>query len=845
MLNSSKRAYARSVSACALVCSALLFIAPPVFAQSPNYKLDITEENTAQALTDLSTQSGIQILFPFDLASKATAPALKGSYSVRDALTQLLAGSDLEIESVTEKTIILRPARQMGAKTGNEAPTEVVVTGSHIRGANPTSPVHTVTRRDIDASGYSQVGDLIRSLPENFSGGQNPGVVGATSGNISNYNVSNASTANLRGLGSDATLVLVNGHRLAPDSYFQGVDISGVPLGAVQRVEVVSEGASALYGSDAVAGVVNFIMRRNYNGGEFSARIGTSTQGGGEEHTYGLMQGVTGGSWYILGNVEYSKQDAIRWGDREEVANGTPQNTLVWPQERHSLYLSAGGDLAEKLSLTVDALLSDRTSTLVWQNDNTWPTYTTEGYTPAASATATLTYRLPHDWNLKVTGSGAISRNVFKEREDDSEPYSAGRDKNSVQYIEVGLDGALFSLPSGPVKGAFGLGYRTDEYTTNSIDASRQLYYAYGEVLAPLVAASPERAGLHELVLSLAGRTENYSDMGSATNPKIGLRYVPFTDLTLRASWGKSFKAPSFDQMYSRSIIYLLNASDIGGTSGTVLMTYGANPELKPEKSTSWAIGGDYSPSAIDGLTLSANLFNIDYKDRIVQPVTNVAAGLSDPIYSPFVEASPMSDRQAALIAEASSFYNFSSNAYDPSTVVAVVHNANANATAQTVKGVDIAYRQSFHLGTGSLNAFSNATWLRLDQQTIETIPSVELSGTIFNAPKFKARGGLTWQDGGLSASGIVNYIAGELDTGVTPHVDIDSWTTIDATLSYALQAGGGFAHGLKLSLAASNLFDQAPPYTATPTGGTSPHFDSTNASIVGRFVSLTVSKAW
>jgi outer membrane receptor protein involved in Fe transport len=845
MLKSSKRAYARSVSACALVCSAILFVSSPVWAQSTAYKLDIPAENTAQALNDLSTQSGIQILFPIDLASKASAPAVKGTYSLGDALTQLLAGSGLEVESVTDKTITLRAIGRSGVQTGGEAPTEVIVTGSRIRGANPTSPVHTVTRKDIEASGYSHVGDLIRSLPENFSGGQNPGVVGATSGNISNYNVSNASTANLRGLGSDATLVLVNGHRLAPDSYFQGVDLSGVPLGAVQRVEVVSDGASALYGSDAVAGVVNFIMRRNYSGGEFTARVGTSTQGGGDEHTYSVLEGATHGSWYILGNIEYAKQDAIRWGDRDEVANDTPQNTLGWPQERHSLYLSAGGDLSDKLSLTVDTLLSDRTSTLVWQNDNTWPTYTTQSYTPAASATATLSYKLPHDWKLRVTGSEAISRNVFKEREDDSAPYSAGRDKNAVQYVELGADGALFSLPSGTVKGAFGLGYRTDEYTTRSIDATRQVRYAYGEILAPLVAASPDRTGLHELVLSLAGRTESYSDMGSSANPKIGLRYVPFTDLTLRASWGTSFKAPSFDQMYSRSIIYLLNAADIGGSSGAVLMTYGANPDLKPEKSTSWAIGGDYSPSAIDGLTLSANLFDIDYKDRILQPVTNVAAGLSDPIYAPFVEASPSSDRQAALIAEASSFYNFSSGAYDPSTVVAVLHNANANATAQTVKGIDIAYRQSFHLGAGSLNAFANATWLRLEQQTIETIPSVVLSGTIFNAPKFKARGGLTWQAGGLSASGIVNYIAGEIDTGVTPHVDVDSWTTVDATVTYALQSTGGLAQGVKLSVAASNLFDQAPPYTATPTSGTSPHFDSTNASIVGRFVSLTVSKAW
>ncbi|NJC00036.1 outer membrane receptor for ferrienterochelin and colicin [Sphingomonas trueperi] len=83
--------------------------------------------------------------------------------------------------------------------------------------------------------------------------------------------------SNLRGLGSDATLTLINGHRLPYDAVNQGVDISIIPLAALERIEVITDGASALYGSDAVGGVANLILRRDYDGLLTSARVGAST----------------------------------------------------------------------------------------------------------------------------------------------------------------------------------------------------------------------------------------------------------------------------------------------------------------------------------------------------------------------------------------------------------------------------------------------------------------------------------------------------------------------------------------------------------------------------------------
>jgi iron complex outermembrane receptor protein len=122
---------------------------------------------------------------------------------------------------------------------------------------------------------------VIRSLPESFGGTQNSGVAGSASvGNIGNQNISNASTVNLRGLGSDATLVLLDDHRMASDAFYQAPDIYRIPLAAIERSEVLTDGACALYGSDVVADVTNIILRKDFTGVDVSARGGYATSGG-------------------------------------------------------------------------------------------------------------------------------------------------------------------------------------------------------------------------------------------------------------------------------------------------------------------------------------------------------------------------------------------------------------------------------------------------------------------------------------------------------------------------------------------------------------------------------------
>jgi iron complex outermembrane recepter protein len=459
-----------------------------------------------------------------------------------------------------------------------------------------------------------------------------------------------------------------------------------------------------------------------------------------------------------------------------------------------------------------------------------------------------------NDWDLKITGGAAGSRNSI------GTTFYGTRYptylRNGLEYLEATADGVLLSLPSGDVKAAVGGGLRTEHYQqgfkgeASTLTPTRRVSYVYLEALVPLVTPSSERLGLNRLELNLSARAERYSDFGTTSTPKVGVRYVPFSDLTLRATWGKSFKAPSFLQMYQTSYATLFRASLLGYggavPNATAVLVSGGNNALKPERSTAWTLGADYTPARWPGLTLSATTFQIDYTDRVIEPISPATRSLSDPQFAPFVTLAPSAAALDAVLADADFFDNYSGAPYDPSSVVAIAHNNYTNATAQTAEGLDVGYRQSFEAGRGNWTAALNATWLTLKQQTISTVPERELSGTVFNPPQFKARGSLTWTDDHWSATVSANYLDGFTDTGVVPTQPIGSWTTFDAAVAYRFAATTGALSGVKLALTASNLFDRDPPRTAS-TGllYVGLDYDSTNTSILGRFVGLTLTKGW
>src|ERR1700679_2314251 len=177
-----------------------------------------------------------------------------------------------------------------GAPSGGTLDT-IVVTGSYIRRTNTESPspVTTIDADQIAKSGLSSIADVIRTVSADNSGTLSQAFSGAMAGG--------ADGVALRGLSVDATLVLVDGHRMASypltdDGQRQFVDIDSLPMAIVDRVEVLKDGASATYGSDAIAGVVNVILKKQFTGVDVSANAGSTDRGDGLSQRFAATWGT-------------------------------------------------------------------------------------------------------------------------------------------------------------------------------------------------------------------------------------------------------------------------------------------------------------------------------------------------------------------------------------------------------------------------------------------------------------------------------------------------------------------------------------------------------------------------
>ena len=193
---------------------------------------------------------------------------------------------------------------------------EVVVTGSRIRRVDleGVAPVSVLTGEAIDTRGFRSVFDALSQATQNTGSvqGEDFGATFTPAANV----------ISLRGLGPNHTLVLLNGRRVAeyPSAYngsVNAVNLANLPNAVVDRIEVLTGGAGAIYGSDAIAGVVNIKLKQKTDGFDASLRYGGTEQGGGENWRAQLSGGRSWDRLDVVGSLEYSQRDAIFWGDRE------------------------------------------------------------------------------------------------------------------------------------------------------------------------------------------------------------------------------------------------------------------------------------------------------------------------------------------------------------------------------------------------------------------------------------------------------------------------------------------------------------------------------------------------
>ncbi|WP_141735280.1 TonB-dependent receptor [Oligoflexus tunisiensis] len=237
--------------------------------------------------------------------------------SIASAVSFVLLASLVPVHAQAQDTET-KPTEATGTTTGNEKPktpeksTEVMaVTGTRIKRVdmNTAAPITILGKSEIEASGKQTVTDIVKAMPAAIGNSVTTTTTnggGNGSGNIA-----------LRGLDSSSTLVLLNGRRLPLDAFGSSPDLNSIPVAAIERIEILQEGASAIYGSDAIAGVINIITRKDWDGVDFNVYAGQSSRGDLETTSLDLTYGATNDRGGLLLGVNVYSQGSVKSRDRD------------------------------------------------------------------------------------------------------------------------------------------------------------------------------------------------------------------------------------------------------------------------------------------------------------------------------------------------------------------------------------------------------------------------------------------------------------------------------------------------------------------------------------------------
>lgn len=835
-----------------------LVIAAPA-AAAPQERYDLPRQSLEASLLAVARKHGLEFSAPAAALTGRKAPPLRGTYTAREALGVLLGGTALSAE-VTDTGIVVAgrdtpPDPQVTASADDET---ITVTGTRIRGTETASLTIAQTQQQMRDAGFNTLGDVVRSIPQNFPGSLNPGA-GLNVPERSGTSLGGGSSINLRGLGGDATLTLLNGHRLAYNGAFQAIDVSAIPLAALDRIEIVADGASALYGSDAVAGVANILLKRDFNGLNTAARFGASTDGGNVQQQYSLVGGDVWSTGGVMLAFDYARDTPILARQRGYAATRAPGLTLYPGQTRRNVVLTAHQTLADGVVLAVDGLYNHRRSQNGYAFDAAGDPTTSGGIVTARNRSfalaPSLSVDLPGGWRTELSGVYARDRTRYGIAEAFGGLSFATRGCycNDAWSTELSADGPVFALPGGDAKAALGGGYRENGFhafrtvgSAQDIDVRQGTWLAFGELNLPLVGRAQGVPFIDSLTLSAALRHEHYPSIDSVTTPKLGAVYAPTPDVAIKASWGKSFRAPTLYQQYSVQSTQLASAASYGGASypagATALLVSGGNPALAPERATTWSAAFVVEPRALPDARLEISYFNVRYHDRIVAPIGFTGRALSDPALAAFVALDPTDAEKAAVTSDPSTFFNYTGAAYDPASVVAIIRNTNFNAARQTAEGVDVLATYRFALAGGTLDLTANSSYIDTHQRLSDLQPERALAGTIFNPPHVRGRLGLSWQQDGFAFTANLNHASALKDRRSDDVDRLAPMTTLDLNVRQAIESGP-FA-GVTITLGAINILNEKPDVLGTTQVYEAP-YDSINGSPVGRFVSLAISKQW
>ncbi|QNA83172.1 TonB-dependent receptor [Sphingomonas sp. So64.6b] len=307
-----------------------LLAASPAHAQEKTYTFNIPRQSLGSALRQFSQTTNLQVIFLEKSVAGKPHVSLVGRYSAADALHKLLLGTGLPVRQTPAGMYVLGENAVVGEAAGQTDPnvgeteeadaqpggTDIVVTGSRIRKAatDTSAPVTVVRGQDLTDRGYVTAGQMLNDITSNVPDLPITISQGFPSGPGQTY-------PNLFNLGAGRTLTLVNGRRMVASASGLGdraVDTNVIPAGLIDRIDIVQAGGAAVYGSDAIAGVVNYVLKKDFQGLEIDLQNSISTFGDDWRPYVRLTAGqnFAEGRGNIAVNMEYSKTEPLTEFDR-------------------------------------------------------------------------------------------------------------------------------------------------------------------------------------------------------------------------------------------------------------------------------------------------------------------------------------------------------------------------------------------------------------------------------------------------------------------------------------------------------------------------------------------------
>lgn len=559
---------------------------------------------------------------------------------------------------------------------------QVVVLGSRTQAKTALDtavPVGLINSKDIQSAGTLELGKVLQDLDPSF--------------NFTSTFVSDGTDiirpATLRGLGPDQLLVLINGKRRHQQALVNvqqtigrgsaGTDINAIPLSAIQSIEVLRDGAAAQYGSDAIAGVINIILKKGAGNGTLSASAGTTDEGDGDTYSAsanrGFALGADGG--YLNLSVEARKRDETNRAGPDTLRVDPPRVTQrLGDSNAKDYYLwmnsaipTAGGELyafggASRRKGDSGGFFRPA------EDSRNVPELYPNGFLPnivttVQDASLAVGYRhdLPNGWNADVSVNHGRSQLKFHERNsvNVSYWYENGESPTSADTGTLKFEQTTFNLDfKGPVNVlggelfvAAGFEWRRDNY---EIEAGDPVSYQYGRNNNPAIIIRDQNGGIAasgiqgfpgytpstavdegrhntayyldlerkfgaSVTLGAAARHERYSDFGNTTIGKLSLRWDPSRTVGIRGSASTGFRAPGVQQKFYSSVSTNLNAAGVltetltAREDSAVTRAFGIAP-LQEETSKSASIGMILRPS--QGFSLTADVYRTRIDDRIV-----------------------------------------------------------------------------------------------------------------------------------------------------------------------------------------------------------------------------------